>query len=283
MIINQRSRVLLKKLSLARRAFSPAKYPGESTFGLIKPDGIKNLPAIFDTLHAEGFHIKGLRMSQFNNASAKAFYDEHVDKEYFEGFREYLISGPVIGMRLGRLDAINHWRKVIGNRDPEIAKKENPDSIRAKFATNERINCVHGAENQLRSVKELTFFFGAQSIMRRLPPVYPNTILMIMSQLLLDGKLGPIVESIQNSGCQIDAMQMFDYDELEDLIRRLGKDAPKVIRNKVTDGHTLLMEISHPKGYDKLLEEMLRVENINGTGYTHFDKGDEKLSEKIFF
>ena len=171
----------------------------------------------------------------------------------------------------------------MGHRNPEIAKKENPESIRANFATSERVNCVHGAENQLRAVKEMTFFFGPQSMMKRLPAVYPNTILMLKPQLMLDGKLGAIIKSINDSGCNIDAMQMFDVEEIDDLRRKMGDDAPKVLKTKVTKGHSLLMEISHPKGYDKLLEEMLRVENIHGTGYTHFDKGDEKLSEKIFY
>jgi nucleoside diphosphate kinase len=283
MIINPRSNLIFSKIFLPRRAFSPAKYPGESTFGLIKPDGTKNLPEIFDILHSEGFYIRGLRMSKFNQATAKAFYEEHVDQDYFEKFREYLISGPIIGLRLGRLDAIDHWRKVMGSRNPEIAKEENPESIRAKFATSERINCVHGADSQLRAVKELSFFFGPQSLMTRLPPVYPNTILMLRPQLMTEGKLGSIIKSINDSGCKVDAMQMFDSEEIEDLKRKMGDDAPKVLKVKISVGHSLLMEISHPKGYEKLLEEMLRVENVHGTGYTHFDKGDERLSEKIFY
>lgn len=290
MIINPRSRILFSKIFQGHRNYCQKRFPGESTFGLIKPDGVKHMGAIFDIIHEEGFYLRGLRMTQFSKASAKRFYDEHIDKDFFEPFMEYVISGPVIAMRLGRLDAINHWRKVIGPTDPEVAKEEAPESIRAKFATSERHNCVHGADSEKNAVKEIDFFFNVivgakeqKTLMTRIPPVYPNTILMLTPQLLLDGKLGSIVRGIQDAGCEISAMQIFSTDELGDLARRMGtEDAPKVIKRNVTKGNSLLMEVSHPKGYNQLLEEMLRVENIHGTGYTHFDKGDEKLSEKVF-
>lgn len=262
------------------------RFPGESTFGLIKPDGMKHAGEIFDIIHTEGFYIRSLRMSKFTNASAKRFYDEHVDKDYFPPFLEYVTQGPIIGMRLGRLDAVNHWRTVMGPRDPEEARRDAPESIRAKFAKSERENCIHGADSEKNAVKEIDFFFGSnedKALMRRLDPIYPNTILMIAPKLLLDGKLGAIIRGIEDSGCKISAMEMFTAEDLLDLRRRMGEeDAPKVIRKNVQKGNSLLMEVSHPKGYNKLLEEMLRVENIHGTGYTHFDKGDEKLSEKVF-
>ena len=100
----------------------------------------------------------------------------------------------------------------------------------------------------------------------------------------MGGQLGSIVGGILKAKCEINAMQVFDTDQINDLRRRMGdEDAPKVIKQKITKGNSLFMEVSHPKGYDVLLEEMLRIETNHGTGYTHFDKGDEKLSEKVFY
>lgn len=118
----------------------------------------------------------------------------------------------------------------------------------------------------------------------RLPAQYPNTILMLSPQILLDGKLGAVVNDIQQAGCDINAMQVFDTNELLQVRRQLGDlDGPKIIKQTISKGNSLLMEISHRKGYNKLLEDMLSIENRHGTGFSHFDRGDEKLSEKIFY
>lgn len=171
MFVNPRSRILLSKVAkyngMQRSFGNSSQFPGESTFGLIKPDGFKHLGSILDIVYQEGFYIRALRMSQFTNATAKVFYDEHIGKEFFEPFREFVISGPVVAMRLGRLDAVKHWREVIGSTDSKIAKIEDPNSIRAKFGTNGRVNAVHGADCEDSAVKEMNFFFSQNSLMKR--------------------------------------------------------------------------------------------------------------------
>ena len=272
---------LFSNIFHSRRYFCKKKFPGESTFGLIKPDGMAHLGPIFDIIHEEGFYIRSLRMSQFTKASAKVLYADHTDKDYYPPFADYIVTGPVIGLRLGRLDAINHWRKVIGPTDPEEAKQKAPKSIRALYGTNERVNAVHGADNEKTVYKEIDFFFGNNSLMKRLPTVYPNTILMLTPEIIQTGKLGSIIEEINTTGCKINAMQAFDAVQLRQLGNELGvEDANKIIKKKISTGNCILMEVSHPKGYDTLLEEMLRVENKFDTGFSHFDRGENKLSEK---
>ena len=79
-------------------------------------------------------------------------------------------------------------------------------------------------------------------------------------------------------------MQAFDEHELDALRRKLGpNDAQKVIKKHVLHGTSIFLEISNDKGYDILLETMLRIENLHGTGYSHFDRGYEKLSDKVFY
>lgn len=265
------------------RNFCAKRYPKESTFGLIKPDGMKYLGPIFDIIHEEGFYIRNLKMSQFTKERLKVLYEEHVGKDYYPAFSDFMVSGPVIGMRLGRLDAVKHWREVVGPTDPQQAKKTHPKSIRALYGTNERVNVVHGADKPDTLYKEIEFFFGPKSLMERPPIKYPDTILTLPPPLIQSGKLGSVIEEIQKAGCEINAMQAFDSDELTSLSRKLGEeDAKKIIRKKVTTGNSILLDISHKKGYDKLLEEMLRIENIYGTGFSHFDRGDEKFAEKVW-
>lgn len=276
------------KMMLGRRAFCypPVHRPthgGESTFALIKPDGMNHLPAIFDVVHEEGFYIRNLKMTQFTAPVLKVLYSDHSHEDYYERFKEFMISGPVIGMKLGRLDALAHWRKVIGPTDSEVAREEAPKSIRALYGTDGRKNCVHGADSAESVVREVAFFFGPKTLMKRLPSVYPNTILLLTPNFLQKGHLGSVIEQIQDADCQINAMEMFSAESLADVKRKLGPENDfKVIKQNIQTGNALLLEVSHKRGYDRLLEEMLRIENTFGTGFTHFDKGNEKLSDKVF-
>lgn len=274
------------KLQWAARCFvdngTGERFSGESTFGLIKPDGIEHMGSIFDIIHREGYYIRNLRMAQFTKATAKNFYDEHTHQDFYPKFADHITSGPVVGMRLGRLDAISHFRNLIGPRKSDEAKEMAPHSIRAQFGTDGRKNAIHGADGEKTKDRECELFFGEKTIIKRPEAKYPNTILMLTPKLLQEGKLGKIVSEIQDADCVINGMQMFTVNELIDLQRRLGDEALKIIKRKVKSGHTLFMDVYHPKGYNPLVEEMLRIENVYDTGFTHFDRGEEKLSAKVF-
>lgn len=170
MLLNLRSRIPVRRFA---RAFSevvkttPEEYTTESTFSIVKPDGMNHLGAIFDILHEEGYYIRNLRMTRFNKALAKVFYEEHLGQTFFEPFREFMVSGPIIGMQLKRLDAIKHFRDLIGPTDSQEAREVAPESIRARFGTDNRVNVIHGADSEATVVREMDYFFGTQSLMRR--------------------------------------------------------------------------------------------------------------------
>lgn len=170
MLANPSSRLALRKLV---RPFAyvvkttPEEYTKEFTFSIVKPDGMKKLGPIFDRIAKEDFYIRNLRMTRFNKAVAKVFYDEHVGMPYFEIFREFIVSGPIIGMKLKRLDAINHFRSVIGPTNSEEAREVAPESIRAQLGTDNRINTIHGADSEASATREAQFFFKPQSLMKR--------------------------------------------------------------------------------------------------------------------
>ena len=169
MFLNPRSRFLLTKFSRPAAHFcSPITMPYEEfTFALIKPDGFHKMGGILDAIHKEGFNIRKLRMTQFSNATSKVFYEEHIGKHFFEILREFVTSGPCIGLKLGRHNAIQHWRDTMGPTDSEVARVEAPESIRARFGTDGRLNAVHGSDSLAASIREKGFFFGLNSLMKR--------------------------------------------------------------------------------------------------------------------
>lgn len=49
----------------------------------------------------------------------------------------HMASGPVLAMEVMKQDALNYLLKVVGPKDPEKAKVEAPDSLRARFGVGE--------------------------------------------------------------------------------------------------------------------------------------------------
>ena len=60
---------------------------------------------------------------------------------------DYVTSGPVMAMELMRTDAVKHWRRILGPTDPLKARKDFPDSIRAKFGKDMTKNAAHGSDS----------------------------------------------------------------------------------------------------------------------------------------
>jgi nucleoside-diphosphate kinase len=68
-----------------------------------------------------------------------------------------MTSGPVIIKILEGENAVNKYRKLIGDTDP---KKASSGTIRHDFATSIQANVVHGSDSFQSAMKEIHFFFG---------------------------------------------------------------------------------------------------------------------------
>ena len=55
----------------------------ETTFAMIKPDGLKDVGAILAQIEDHGFVIDKARMVRINEQQAANFYAEHKDRGFF--------------------------------------------------------------------------------------------------------------------------------------------------------------------------------------------------------
>uniref|UniRef100_A0A8W8L7M3 Nucleoside diphosphate kinase-like domain-containing protein n=1 Tax=Magallana gigas TaxID=29159 RepID=A0A8W8L7M3_MAGGI len=120
-------------------------FPMEQTVAVIKPDAVGTKDEIIDRIHESGFRIAAQKETNLTRELAEEFYAEHKGKEYYDDLVEHMTSGPTYIMVLSREDAVQGWRQVIGPTDPEKAKEENPDSLRAAYGKNILQNAVHGS------------------------------------------------------------------------------------------------------------------------------------------
>ena len=132
---------------------------GELTFAIIKPNAVRTGKSgpILAMINEAGFEISGMKMISLTVPQAEAFYDIHKGMPFFDGLVEFITSGPVIVMILRRENAVEEFRNLIGDTDPEKAE---PGTIRKLYAVSVRMNAVHGSESDEYARREADFFFS---------------------------------------------------------------------------------------------------------------------------
>lgn len=129
------------------------------TFSIIKPNAVRTgkTGPILAMINEGGFEIAAMRMVKLTLPQAESFYAIHKGKPFFEGLIEFMTSGPVVVMILRHENAVDQFRKLIGNTDP--AKAE-PGTIRKTFAVSVQMNAVHGSDSVENAIIEANFFFS---------------------------------------------------------------------------------------------------------------------------
>jgi len=131
----------------------------EETFAIIKPDVIKNkkIGSIIKLIETAGFEIIWTKMIRFTIEMADEFYAIHRGKPFHQNNIEFMSSGPIILMILKRENAVETWRRLMGNTDPQKAEWA---TIRHHFGSVLPMNAVHGSDSVENAEKEITFFFS---------------------------------------------------------------------------------------------------------------------------
>lgn len=128
---------------------------------MIKPDGVANghIGAILEKINGAGFRIVSLKMTQLSLKDAEAFYAVHSERGFFGELVAYMSSGPIVAAILEKDNAVEDFRKLIGNTDP---KKADPGTIRALYATDISANAVHGSDSDENAEIEGNFYFATR-------------------------------------------------------------------------------------------------------------------------
>ena len=131
----------------------------ESTFAMIKPDGVrKNLAGeIISKFEKRGLKIDGMRLEQLTIETANTHYGEHKGKAFFQDLVEFVTSGPVVLLKISGVEGtVDIVRSMIGATNPADAAS---GTIRGDFATEISENIIHGSDSLESSARELGLFF----------------------------------------------------------------------------------------------------------------------------
>ncbi|CAB3983118.1 thioredoxin domain-containing 3 homolog isoform X4 [Paramuricea clavata] len=133
--------------SAARREIEKI-FPVETTVAVIKPETAEESgDKIINRIKEAGFRIISRKDVGLTKELAGQFYHEHEGKDFFNGLTDYMSSGQSTVLLLEREDAVTGWRALMGPTDPEEAREQAPESIRAVFGKDICKNAVHGSSN----------------------------------------------------------------------------------------------------------------------------------------
>ncbi len=133
----------------------------QKTLSIIKPDAVRlNLIGeIYSRFEKAGLKVVAAKMMQLTTEQAADFYAEHLGRPFYPKLQDFMLSGPVMVQVLQGENAIALNRELMG-------ATENPaeGTIRAEFAENVTINCVHGSDSPESAAREIAFFFAEDEI-----------------------------------------------------------------------------------------------------------------------
>lgn len=134
----------------------------QATLVLIKPDGVKRnlVGEIISRLEAKGYVVADIRLVNATRELLAQHYAEHEGKPFYEPLVEFMLSGPVVAIRVEGNRVIEGFRSLAGATDPTLAA---PGTIRGDLGRDWGIkvqqNLVHGSDSEESAARELALWF----------------------------------------------------------------------------------------------------------------------------
>lgn len=138
----------------------------QETLVLVKPDGVaRNLTGeILRRIEAKGYALSDIKMLSPERSILVEHYAEHEGRPYFEPLIEFMLSGPIVAIRLRGDRVIEGFRSLAGSTDPTLAP---PGTIRGDLGRDwgaaVQQNLVHGSDSPESAQRELNIWFGSSS------------------------------------------------------------------------------------------------------------------------
>ena len=126
----------------------------ETTLTIIKPDAVAagHGGKIIAHLIAAGFTVRGLKMMRMTRDQARAFYEVHKERPFYDSLVDFMTSGPAIPIALERDNAVPYLREVMGATNSNEAAE---GTIRNLYGTDIEKNAIHGSDSEENAAIEV--------------------------------------------------------------------------------------------------------------------------------
>ncbi|MFT4147986.1 MAG: nucleoside-diphosphate kinase [Micrococcaceae bacterium] len=134
----------------------------EQTLVLVKPDGVKRglIGEVISRLERKGYVVADLKMLNADKELLEEHYAEHKGKPFFDPLVNFMMSGPIVAIKLEGESVIEGFRTMAGSSDPTTAPA---GTIRGDLGRDwgEKVqqNIVHGSDSPESAKRELGLWF----------------------------------------------------------------------------------------------------------------------------
>jgi nucleoside-diphosphate kinase len=134
------------------------------TLAIIKPDAVEagKTGKVLAHLESAGFTVRALRLTRLDATQAKAFYEVHAGRPFYDELVAFMTSGPCVPMVLEAENAVARLREVIGATDPAEAAE---GTVRRLFAESKGRNAIHASDSDENAASEINFFFPESELL----------------------------------------------------------------------------------------------------------------------
>lgn len=135
----------------------------ERSLVLLKPDAVQRglVGRLISRLERRGLKIAGLKLMRLDLPLARRHYAEHVEKTFFAGLAEFMMSSPIVAMAVEGKGAVDAVRGAMGPTNPMSAA---PGTIRGDFGVDIGRNLIHGSDSPESAERELAIFFADEEL-----------------------------------------------------------------------------------------------------------------------
>jgi nucleoside-diphosphate kinase len=134
----------------------------QETLVLVKPDGVaRSLTGeVLRRIEAKGYSLVDIKLVEAERELLAEHYAEHEGKPFFEPLVEFMLSGPIVAIRVAGDRVIEGFRALAGATDPTTAL---PGTIRGDLGRDWGLkvqqNLVHGSDSPESAARELALWF----------------------------------------------------------------------------------------------------------------------------
>ena len=233
----------------------------EKTVGIIKPDCVNKLEQVLKRVHSEGFSICNLRMVTLSYKEVIKFLRD-TEAVYDERHVAYMSESPLVVFELMGERAVSNWLRVLGPDDATLARKNGPDSLRARFGKDDVKNGFHGSVSVEIAEREASHFFGSNKMGAHTALFQNSTLGIVKPHAVKDGFLGDIIGDIVSSGLRISALRMFNVEkanaeEFYEVYKGVVREYPQMVE-QLSSGPCIAMEIVNDHTHQDQAQHVFR-------------------------
>lgn len=134
----------------------------DQTLILVKPDGVSRglTGEVLARIERKGYTLVDVRLVNATREQLAEHYAEHQGKPFYESLVEFMLSGPIVALRVSGNRVIEGFRSLAGATDPTTAL---PGTIRGDFGRDwgqsVQQNIVHGSDSPDAAAREIAIWF----------------------------------------------------------------------------------------------------------------------------